>query len=131
MQKEFNEESSYPSFDDLDQVVIGDFDDDEPEPEWIDLEDGQSLVGELVGVTENAGIHNNRLYKLRTDDGPALLWGATNLDFQFNQAGVEAGDVIGVRRTAERFTTTDENGEPVLNEEGEPRQGVKYELRRL
>lgn len=109
-------EDQNSGFDDLNPV--GSPNDEDEEVEWVDLDDGESIVGELREVRENCGEHDSRVYKLATDIGEPLklLWGKASIDRQMDAADVAPGEVVGIKNTGDTFET--ENG-----------TGAEYEVR--
>jgi hypothetical protein len=110
-------EDQSSGFDDLEPVESPDY--EEEEVEWVDLEDGESIVGELREVRENCGDNNSRVYKIADEIGEPLklLWGKASIDRQVDQADLGPGDVIGIRNTGDSFET--DNGY----------EGTVYEVR--
>lgn len=103
-------------FDTLDPVQGADFDGDDGE--WLDLESGDSIVGTLADVVEEAGEYRQRLYKIRDGSGPVkLVWGKASINRQVDAGGIEVGDTIGIRNTGKTYT----------NRRGDV--GVEYEVR--
>lgn len=72
---------------------------DEDDGEWVDLNDGDVLQGELVRVVENAGKYDSRVYEIDTGlDENRLMWGNGSVDSQVDEAGIEPGDLIHIKR---------------------------------
>lgn len=109
-------ENQQSAFDDLAPVETPD--DDDEELEWIDLDEGDSIVGEIREIKENCGQYGSRVYKISRGLGDTvLMWGKASMDRQVDAADLGPGDVMGVLNTGEEFTT--ENGH----------SGVRYEVR--
>ena len=95
----------------------GNYDDDDAE--WLDLEPGQHVVGELRDVKENCGKNNSRVYKLARGIGDlVLLWGNNSLDRRFDDEDFSKGDVIAIRCTTETYTN--DHGEFPIWQVGRP-----------
>lgn len=59
------------------------------------------FTGIVQEIDRNAGEYgNSRLYKLRTEavDGAVLLWGKADLDRKVDNAALQTGDEIAIRR---------------------------------
>lgn len=97
-----------PSFDDL-RPVSNEFDDD---AEQIQLEPGDGVVGELRQVHTGPGDYDSTLPYIARGIGDVVkLWSNRQTDAQMERAGVQVGDVIGIKKTEETATYTDESGE--------------------
>jgi len=95
---------------DYDEDDLGDDSDD-----WLDLEDGESVVGELRKVREDCGEYGSRVYRISLGPGEEkLMWGNASVDRQIDQANVGRGDVIGIKNTGETYET--ERGEGTVYE---------------
>jgi hypothetical protein len=104
----------YRDFQSLDPVEEPSNNEDDRDAEWIESEaideEGWTIVGELVRIQEDAGEYDSRLYELQVDLGEyRVMWGRKNIDLKVDSAGIETGEVIGIRNTGETFET--ENGE--------------------
>lgn len=93
-------------------------DDSDENAEWLDLEEGESVVGEIREIKENCGEYGSRVYKISRAPGDVvLMWGKASIDRQVDAADLGVGDVFGVRNTGEEYET--ENGYT----------GIKFEVR--
>lgn len=110
-------DTNQSGFDDLKPVDTPD--DDDEEAEWLDLDDGESVVGELREIRENCGEYGSRVYKIQTGIGEPvkLLWGKASIDRQVDAADLGPGSVLGILNTGEKYET--DNGY----------SGVRYEVR--
>lgn len=98
-----------PSFDDLDPVA-NDFEDDDAEQ--IQLEPGDNVVGEIRQIHTGLGEFNSTLLYIARGLGDVVkLWSNRQIDAQMEAAGLGVGDVIGIAKTEETATYTDDDGE--------------------
>jgi hypothetical protein len=94
-------------------------DDDDDDAEWIDLDAGDSVVGEVREIKDNCGEYGNRVSKLSRGVGDnILMWGTASVDSQVDRADIGAGDVIGLKNTGQKYETDHEN------------PGVRWEVRK-
>lgn len=92
-------------------------DGDDGDDEWVDLDPGEHVRGEVVRIQPHTGQYDQVLYEFRVDVGETvLMFGKGGMDHQIEQLAVEAGDVIVVQNTGEEFTTS------------EGYQGVRYRV---
>jgi len=99
---------SAPSFDDLNPVSSNDYEDDDVE--FIKLSEGESLVGEIRAIHRGLGEHNSTLLHVARGLGDVVkMWSNRQIDSAINSAGIEEGDVIGIRKTEDTRTYVDEN----------------------
>ncbi len=78
---------------------------------------GEAIFGLFVGVRDNVGPNNSRVYELMAHKGPdqkpelTAVWGSTALDRMFDSAmpKVQAGDRIGIVYLGERPTKRNQN----------------------
>ena len=92
--------------------------DDDEELEWIDLDEGDSLVGEIREIKENCGQYDSRVYKIARGLGDVvLMWGKASIDRQVDSADLGPGVVVGIRNTGDTYQTETGN------------EGTEYEVR--
>jgi len=104
-------------FDALEPVEVDDDTDDE-DAEWIDLDEGESVVGEIREIKENCGDYDSRVYKIARGLGDVcLLWGKASIDRQIDSGDLGPGSVVGIKNTGETYTTESGN------------EGTRYEVR--
>lgn len=109
-------EKQTDAFDDLKPVDVPETDDDDLE--WLDLDDGESVVGEIREIKENCGEFNSRVYKISRGLGDVvLMWGKASIDRQIDAADLGAGDVVGIRNTGKSYSTDNGN------------EGIEFEVR--
>lgn len=103
------------SFDDLETASV---DADDADTQWLDLESGDEIIGELVAVNTDCGEYDSRVYELKDEIGAPhkLIWGKASIDAQIDDLAIESGDVIGIRNTGVEFET--DNGAGVEFEVG-------------
>lgn len=96
-------------FDALEKVDDTTFD-DSGDAEWFNFDDrGDTVLGEVRKIVENAGEYDTRVYELSTGVGEAVVfWGSAAIDRQVDRADIGVGDVIGVRYLG-KDTTKDGN----------------------
>jgi len=78
---------------------------------------GEAIFGLFVGVRDNVGPNNSRVYEIMAHKGPdqkpelTAVWGSTALDRMFDSAlpKVQAGDRIGIVYLGERPTKRNQN----------------------
>lgn len=75
------------------------FDSDGEDGEWVELDDGESLTGELVRMQEDAGKYDSRVYEIDRHDGNenTLIWGNGSIDSQIDNS-VNPGDLVHIER---------------------------------
>lgn len=84
------------------------------EVEWVELsEEGDQVEGEILDITDNAGAHGSRVYKLNSPEheNPVLFWGKTDIDRKVDRADLDLGDSLGVRNSGESREFTTDGGE--------------------
>lgn len=97
-----------PSFDDL-SPVANDFDDEDVEQ--IRLEPGENVVGEIRQVHTGLGDYNSTLLYIARGLGDVVkLWSNRQIDAQMQAADLGEGDVVGIAKTEETATFTDDDG---------------------
>jgi hypothetical protein len=71
----------------------------------------EPLIGVLTDVQEDVGENESRLYtvRLEDEDRPVKFWGKSHIDRQVDDAGIGAGDEIGVLKTGEEIDTGQES----------------------
>ena len=95
-----------PSFDDL-EPVANDFDDDDAEQ--IQLEPGDSVVGEIRQIHTGLGEYDSTLLYIARGLGDVVkLWSNRQIDAQMEAADLGVGDVIGIKKTEDTGTFVDE-----------------------
>lgn len=100
-----------PDFDDLDPVETNEQDDDY-ETEWLDLEPGESVVGEVRAVRPNCGEYDNTVIELARGLGDVVaMWSNGQIDRAFRVNDLGEGDVVGIKHTEDTATAEDDNGE--------------------
>lgn len=112
-----------PSFDDLDPVEDPGTD-TEDDAEWIELEPGESIVGELRSVRPNCGDYDTTVLEIARGLGDTvLMWSNGQIDRKLGHNDLGEGDVVGIRRTEETFTFE--------NAEGEEQEANVWEVRTI
>jgi hypothetical protein len=98
-------EETQSGFDDLEPVSSPDY--DEENVEWIDLEEGETIVGELREIRDNCGENNSRVYKIADEIGEPLklLWGKASINRQIDDSDLGPGSVIGIQNTGDTYET--------------------------
>lgn len=90
------------SFDDLNGAETDDSDESEyPETHGLDeyLDDGESVVGVLQEHKTDVGKYDSSVYVLKLDEDTTVgFWGNGSVDAQFDELGVQVGDVMGIAR---------------------------------
>ncbi|MFY4815492.1 hypothetical protein ACOJIV_22755 [Haloarcula sp. AONF1] len=117
--------SKNPAFDEM-AVVTGDDNQYDDDGEWLDLEAGESVVGEIRAINENCGKHDTTVLELSRGLGDNVtMWSNRQIDrvLQKNEIGV--GEVVGIKHTTETdtFTPSGED-EPVTFDVWEVRSGL-------
>lgn len=95
--------SETPAFDDLEPVDATDSDEySDDDGEWLDLERGESVVGEIRGVTPNCGDYDTTVLELAVGIGEVKpMWSNRQIDRALESKDLEEGDVIGIKHTEE------------------------------
>ena len=107
--------SKQPAFEDMRVVSGSDQDYDNSDDEWLDLEAGESVVGELRSINENCGKHDTTVLELSRGLGDKVtMWSNRQVDRALVNNEVGVGDVVGIKHTEETNTfTPDGEDEPV------------------
>ena len=95
----------------LTEVESDNFDDESVE--WLDLESaGDSVVGEVLEISDNVGDWDSRVYKLDSPDydDPVVFWGKKSIDGKVDRADLEPGDVLYVENSGEEYETKNGTG---------------------
>lgn len=85
--------------------------DTKEDSETVHESDDEWFVGVLQEVDRSAGEYgDSRLYKLRSEhvDGAVLLWGKADIDRKVDNAALQTGDEIAVRRTGSQTVNDNE-----------------------
>lgn len=99
------------SFDDLTKVTPSS-DTDEDDVPTIKLEPGESIVAEIRHIERNVGQYDNDVLHLTRADGSLCkMWSNATIKRALSEAGVGAGDTIGVRKEETTYSYTDDEGE--------------------
>lgn len=102
---------SLPSIEDMKPVGVPDSDRDD-DAEWIDLEPGDSVIGEIREIKPNCGRYNSTVLKLSRGVGDTvLLWSKPHIDNQITSNDLGEGDVIAIVVEDEPRTFTTDDGE--------------------
>ncbi|WP_018258888.1 hypothetical protein [Halomicrobium katesii] len=100
-----------PSFDDLEPVDTN-TQDDEYDSEWIELDQGEDVVGEIRDLTPNCGKYDTTVIELARGIGDVVaMWSNSQIDRQLEDNDLGEGDVVGIRHTEETGTFETEDGE--------------------
>ncbi|SFR85737.1 hypothetical protein SAMN05216559_0130 [Halomicrobium zhouii] len=100
-----------PDFDDLEPVEINEQEDDS-DAEWLDLEPGESVVGEVRAVRPNCGQYDNTVIELARGLGDVVvMWSNGQIDRAFRVNDIGEGDVVGIKHTEDTATAENEDGE--------------------
>lgn len=86
-----------------------------PSPRW--EKPGEALFGTYVGMRDNIGPNNSRVYEIMAHMGPdknpelTAVWGSTAIDRMFDSAfpKIKAGDKIGIIYIGEKATKRAQN----------------------
>jgi hypothetical protein len=99
-----------PSFDDLEPVDNSTSDD--YDSEWIDLEPGESVVGEIRELTPNCGKYDTTVIELARGIGDVVaMWSNSQIDNALDDNDLGESDVVGIKHTEQTSTFTNEDGE--------------------
>lgn len=107
--------SQNPAFDEMD-VVTGDDDEyDDEDTEWLDLERGESVVGEVRAVNKNCGKFDSTVLELSRGLGDNVtMWSNRQIDRVFEKNDLGAGEVVGIKHTDKTDSfTPDDADDPV------------------
>lgn len=89
--------------------------DTDDDAEWIELDQGEEVVGELRNIKPNCGDYDTTV--LRISRGPGdevLMWSNRQIDNRLEENDVGTGDVVRIVHTEETSTYTPEDAdEPV------------------
>lgn len=100
-----------PSFDDL-ETVEADDDGNDYETEWIDLEAGETVVGEIRSVKPNCGQYDTTVLELARGLGDIVtMWSNQQIDRALEDNDLGEGDVVGIKHTEQTRTYTTDDGE--------------------
>ncbi|ACO54897.1 ORF2 [Halorubrum pleomorphic virus 1] len=107
--------SKTPNFDDME--VLDDTNDeyDDSESEWIDLDRGESVVGEIREINPDCGDYGTTVLELSRGLGDNVcMWSNRQIDNKIEQHGLGVGEVVGIKHTdREQTFTPDGSDEPV------------------
>ena len=91
-------------FDDLDGGRESDNDYDFDNWETVSLDGGEAVVGELEAVIENVGQYDSTVYLITEGDDRIMMFGNASINAGVDNAGVEEGDMLGIRNTGETYS---------------------------
>lgn len=117
--------SKNPNFDEM-AVVTGDDNQYDDDGEWLDLEAGESVVGELRAINENCGQHDTTVLELSRGLGDNVtMWSNRQIDRVLEKNEIGVGEVVGIKHTnkTDTFTPSGED-EPVTFDVWEVRCGL-------
>ena len=103
-----------PSIEDMTEVESpSNYSDDNAE--WCELDDGESVVGEIRALNYDAGSYGTGMYQIAPAIGQLEnYWLNNQIRARFKSAEVSEGDVVGVHNTGEtRSFVDDDSGETV------------------
>lgn len=101
---------SEPDLSGFDFAEESNADDSDDDAEWLDLDEGDHVVGELREVKENCGEFDSRVYTISRGPGDeVLMWGKASIDRGIDNLEAEPGDVVFIQNTGEQFETDDGN----------------------
>ncbi|OYR77658.1 hypothetical protein DJ84_21685 [Halorubrum ezzemoulense] len=117
--------SKNPAFDEM-AVVTGDDNNYDDDGEWLDLEPGESVVGEIRAINENCGQHNTTVLELSRGLGDNVtMWSNRQIDRVLEKNEIGVGEVVGIKHTTETDTfTPSDSDEPVTFDVWEVRCGL-------
>lgn len=109
-------------FDDLEPVESpAENDDDVPQ---VKLSPGENIVGEIREVTRDLPPHGNTLLHIARGLGDVVkMWSNGQIDRKLDAAGLEVGDLVGIRKT--------ERTESYVDDDGEEQEFYIFEVRSL
>jgi len=100
-----------PAWEDLDPVETDDENDDY-DTEWLDLDPGEIVVGELRAVKPNCGKYDTTVLEIARGIGDVVtMWSNGQIDRVLQQKDLGEGDVVGIKHTEETRTFTTEDGD--------------------
>jgi len=100
-----------PSFDDLETVDTSDESDDY-DTDWLDLESGESVVGEIRAIKPNCGQYDTTVIELARGLGDIVaMWSNGQIDRALESNELGEGDVVGIKHTEETRTFTTDDGD--------------------
>ena len=98
-----------PSFDDLTPINPSNDTDDDEVP-TVKLDPGEDIVAEIRHIERNVGRYGNNVLHLTLGDGTLCkMWSNRTIDDALEEAGVGAGDTIGIRKDSDPYTYTIED----------------------
>ncbi|MFA9516329.1 hypothetical protein ACERIT_03785 [Halopenitus sp. H-Gu1] len=101
-----------PAFDDLDPVEANDDEQDEYDTEWLDLDPGENVVGEIRAVTPDCGDYNTTVLEIARGLGDVVcMWSNNQIDRALEDNDLGEGDVVGIMCTEETRTYTPEGSD--------------------
>ena len=101
-----------PAIDDLEPVETQTDDGNDYETEWLDLDRGEHVVGELRAVKPNCGKFDTTVLELARGLGDVVsMWSNNQIDRFLEDNDLGEGDVVGIIHTEETRTFTTDNGE--------------------
>lgn len=113
-----------PNFDDMEPVSVpSEFDDSDAE--WLDLEPGQAVVGEIRNINWNAGEYDSGCIELARGLGDVVvMWMNDDIRKAIKGDDLREGDVIGLKKSEEPSGSFE-------NENGDETEKYDFEVRRL
>ena len=116
-----------PAFEDLTPINTSNANDDDEEP-TLKLDAGEHVVAEVRYIEQNAGEFDNTLLHLTDTTGEVCkMWSNRTIDSAFQEKGVGAGDVIGIKKDEEPYTFEVENDDGEMEE----REAYGFDVRLL
>ena len=101
-----------PSWNDLDEVDDPSTDDEELPT--IKLDPGERLMGDLVAIEQEVGEFDNTLLTIASEsEGLVKFWSNGTIDRRLDRADAGPGDYIGLKKSDDAETYTDDDGEEV------------------
>ncbi|MCL9812514.1 hypothetical protein [Natranaeroarchaeum aerophilus] len=102
-----------PAFEDL-EPVEPESNEDDYETEWIELDRGEKVVGEVRSVNPNCGDYNTTVLELARGLGDVVsMWSNGQIDRVFEEQELGEGDVVGILHTEETRSFVDDDGNEV------------------
>jgi len=101
-----------PAFDDLAPVEANDDEQNDYETEWLDLDAGESVVGEIRAVKPNCGKYDTTVLEIARGLGDVVcMWSNGQIDRALKANDLGEGDVVGIKHTEETRTYTPEGSD--------------------
>jgi len=108
-------QSEMPSEDDFELIDPNDdFDDDGQDKDWLDLDAGEHVIGEIRDLNPNCGDNDTTVIELARGLGDVvLMWSNNQIDRALDSKDLGVGDVVMIKHTEDTRAFTNDDGEEI------------------